>query len=347
MKFFQTFETLVIALIGGIIFTYLSLPLSWMLGPLTAVMLYKNITKRDTPWNPRLKELGLIVLGISFGLYFTMNTIQLILPYFLPYSFITALLIVATIIMAIAVTRFIKVDKITSVFGSIPGGLTEMVIASEKLDAKPAQVMIFQTIRLLLVLFTVPYAIIFLFGTVQGDAPIVTAPSGDAAFLSVFTLLFILPALIGLRFQHVIPAGIMILPMIITALLHISPIPVASVPDVLFFGAQLCVGVSLGRSISFGDIKEAGKYGPIYAAVAIGTISVSFLLGLLLSTLTTMNVQTAMLAAAPGGLIEMVLTASIVGADPAIVSSLQLMRIIIIITFVPSFLSWYFTSLTS
>ena len=38
----------------------------------------------------------------------------------------------------------------------------------------------------------------------------------------------------------------------------------------------------------------------------------------------------------------MVLTASSINGDPAIVSSLQLIRILVIVTVVPSALKWYF-----
>ncbi|WP_276245352.1 AbrB family transcriptional regulator [Virgibacillus profundi] len=50
--------------------------------------------------------------------------------------------------------------------------------------------------------------------------------------------------------------------------------------------------------------------------------------------------STANLSIAPGGLFEMVLTASSVGGDPAIVSALQLTRILIIVVFVPPLLGW-------
>ena len=48
-----------------------------------------------------------------------------------------------------------------------------------------------------------------------------------------------------------------------------------------------------------------------------------------------MNIKTALLSIAPGGLFEMVLTAEAVGGDPAVVSALQLVRVLVIILFVP------------
>ncbi|UTR14799.1 AbrB family transcriptional regulator [Salipaludibacillus sp. LMS25] len=69
----------------------------------------------------------------------------------------------------------------------------------------------------------------------------------------------------------------------------------------------------------------------------------SFGFEILLESMTSMDLPTALLSTAPGGLVEMVLTASIVGADPAIVTVLQLTRVMIIILVAPSALKWYFS----
>lgn len=63
-------------------------------------------------------------------------------------------------------------------------------------------------------------------------------------------------------------------------------------------------------------------------------------MGYLFTLLTNLDLATAMLSLAPGGLVEMVLTASTLGADPAIVSSLQFIRLLFIISFVPSILKF-------
>ena len=43
-------ETLLCGILGGFLFTLLNLPLSWMLGPLTAVLIWKLLSKRDLYW---------------------------------------------------------------------------------------------------------------------------------------------------------------------------------------------------------------------------------------------------------------------------------------------------------
>ncbi|WP_280770981.1 AbrB family transcriptional regulator [Salipaludibacillus daqingensis] len=334
-------ETLAFSILGGVIFFILNLPLPWMLGPLTSVMLWNGLTNRRLLWPSYLKNAGLIVLGMSFGLYFTMATIQAIGPYLIPYVILTFLLIIISIINSLFVSKFIRVDEITSVFGSIPGGLTEMVIASESLQANAAYVMVFQTIRLIVVLFTVPFIILYVFSSENGQTMELLVET-SATFFSFNVLWLVIPIVLGVRFQNLLPAGIMIIPLAITAGLNIGPVTIPSIPNSLFLAAQLCVGTSLGKSISLKDVKFAGKFGLIYAGLAFLLIFISFGFGYILYSLTSMDLPTALLSTAPGGLVEMVLTASIVNADPAVVTSLQLTRIILIIVFVPVSLKWYF-----
>lgn len=334
-------ETLLLGFIGGIIFFLLNLPLPWMLGPLTAVMMWQGTTSREMIWPAHYKNMGLIILGITFGLYFTVESMLLIGPYFLPYVLLTSLMIVISIINSSFISKYLKVDQITSVFGAIPGGLTEMVIASESLQAKSSFVMIFQTVRLLVVLFTVPFVIIYAFSG-EPSTSITMVEDDTTSFLTWTALLFILPILLGFRFKDLLPAGVMIIPLVTTGILNISPIDIPQVPSWLFLAAQLCVGIGLGKSIAIKDVRAAGKYGFVFAGLAGWLILIGFGLGYVLALITSMDLPTAMLSMAPGGLVEMVLTASMVGADPAIVTSLQLTRILIIILFVPIGLKWYF-----
>ena len=334
-------ETIIIGVTGGYLFSLADLPLPWVLGSLTFVMLWQGISKRKAYLPDRIKNTGLIILGIYFGLYFTAQTFLTIGPYFLPYLIVTGVLIAASILISTFISQWINVDRITSVFGSIPGGLTEMVIASESLKANPSLVIIFQTVRLLTVLFIVPAAIIFYFNA-QGRS------AGDMVTQEAFVfggwnyLWFILPIIGGMLIRDKIPAGYIIAPLALTALMNVSVIELAAVPYVLLIAGQVAIGTALGKKISFQDLKLGGKYCFVYFGVTLALIIISLGLGILLAHFTTLNLATAILSVAPGGLIEMVLTASVVGGDPAVVSALQLVRILVIIILIPPFLKWYF-----
>ncbi|WP_176483708.1 MULTISPECIES: AbrB family transcriptional regulator [Bacillus] len=333
-------ETMAIGVIGGYIFFLLNLPLPWVLGALSFILVWQGVTKREVYWPNILKNSGFMILGIYFGLYFTMDTFYTIGPYIFPYLLSTIVLIACSIAVAIYVTKWIQVDKVTSVFGSIPGGLSEMVIASEALNAKTSYVVIFQTVRLMTVLFTVPAFIMYFFSVQQTSTAALTNQAGTSSPYTYF--LYLIPVIVGVLVRDRLPAGIVVGPLAVVAFLNIGVVEMASIPSILLICAQVSVGVGLGKNISFEDLKLGGKYSFVYFGVSLLLILISFALGGLLAYFTSLNLATAILSIAPGGLIEMVLTASFVGGDPAVVSALQLIRILIIILFVPTVLKWYF-----
>ncbi|WP_223700486.1 AbrB family transcriptional regulator [Sutcliffiella deserti] len=334
-------ETYLVGTIGGYLFFLLSLPLPWVLGALTFVMVYQGTTKRFMYCPDPIKQSGFLILGMFFGLYFTADTLATVAPYVIPYVLATVVLIIVSILNSMLVTRWIPVDKITSVFGSIPGGLSEMVIASEALNARSSLVVIFQTVRLLTVLFLVPFIVIQTFtntGTGVGSS------ISDSSFIfgGFQYIWFIIPAIFGVLLRKRIPAGIVIIPLVFTAILNIMFVPMPTLPPLLLIAAQITVGIGMGKGISFADLKLGGKYCFVYFGLTVALIFVSFGLGVALAAFTSLSLPTAILSVAPGGLIEMVLTATSVGGDPAVVSALQLVRLLFIIIVVPPVLKWYF-----
>ncbi|MFA9560103.1 AbrB family transcriptional regulator [Evansella sp. AB-rgal1] len=332
-------ETLLIGLVGGFLFNLGNLPLPWVLGPMAFVACWQGITKRIINLPIHFKNTGLLTLGTYFGLYFTKETFLIIGPYIIPYIVVTIALIFISIVNSLLITKWIPIDKVTSVFGSIPGGLSEMVVASEALHAKSSLVAIFQTVRLITVLFTVPFIIVMLF---NGDASLVDEIAHSSINFQLSYFWFLLPIVGGVLLRNIMPAGIVIIPLLITAVINSVITPIGNLPPTILIIAQLLVGISIGKNIFFKDLKLGGKYCFMYFALTLVLIAVSLGLGVLLSLFTTLSLATAMLSIAPGGLIEMVLVATSVGGDPAIVSSLQLIRILIIIVFVPTVLKWYF-----
>ncbi|WP_047983587.1 AbrB family transcriptional regulator [Ornithinibacillus californiensis] len=342
---FTLVEAAIISILGGYVFSLLHIPLPWVLGPLTFVMLWQGFTGRRLIIPNYIRDAGFIILGIYFGLYFTTETIQTVIPYLLPYILVTCILIIACIMLGTVVTRWIQVDKITSVFSCIPGGLSEMAIAGESLKANASLIVIFQTIRLVTVLFTIPPFMVYFIGN-SGDSVVqrsveVTFNGSDWSYLW-----FILPVLAAIFFRNKIPAGIIIGALGITAVMNISPLELASVPSVVMNAGQVAVGASLGKNILFQDLKVGGKYTFVYFGLSLMIVTISFGLGMLLAAFTSLDLATALLGTAPGGFFEMVLTAYNVGGDPAIVSALQLVRILLIVLLVPISLKWWFSRKT-
>lgn len=328
-----------IGFLGGYIFYIFHIPLAWILGPMTFLIIWRSIFTSNCQFSQPtfLKNGSFIILGISFGLSFTKETFLLVGPYILPFLGITILLIIISVINGVLISKIVNIDRNTSIFASIPGGLTEMVAASESVQANSSLVTIFQTVRLLTVVFLVPFTIQHLFDPhhiVQTTVSLNDHPS-------IFSFgWYIIAGFIGWILRKVLPASFVIGPLLTTAFLNIIGISLPSIHELFFIFAQVSIGVGFGLMITFRDLKNGGKYCGLYFTTTLLLICASFGFGYLFSLFTDLDLGTAMLSFAPGGLVEMVLTASTIGADPAIVSSLQFIRLLFIISFVPSILKF-------
>jgi uncharacterized protein len=336
----KVLETYIVAGLTGLLFFYLHAPIPWMLGAMTGMLLWKTVVKRKVAVPKVLSNSGLIVLGTYFGLSFTKETLLMIAPYFLPFLVATMLLIAINILNSIAVSKWTHIDKVTSVFASVPGGLSEMVAASESFNANTALVTIFQTIRLLTVVFLVPTIVVH---WLSGDSTANSAAAPAAAASSDGHYAWFLLSIFGaLLLRNVIPAAYVVGPLAVTAGMHVAGIDLPSLPPWLIVLAQISVGMNMGSRITLEDIKLGGKFSWVYFLLALVLIGLSFGFGVLFAKLTDLSLATALLSLAPGGLVEMVLTAQTVGGDPAIVSSLQFVRLLLVITVIPNVLKWVF-----
>src|SRR5690606_3467786 len=99
-------ETVLLTFVGGVLFTLLHVPLSWMLGPMTAVVLWTTLTRRKLIWPVWLRNGGLMLLGYSMGLSFTLESSKLIVAQLPSMFFATALTILFSLMTALLTARF-------------------------------------------------------------------------------------------------------------------------------------------------------------------------------------------------------------------------------------------------
>ncbi len=341
VKWLQFIETLLVALVGGSCFYLLKIPLPWILGSITFTILYRVIAKRNLHCSKTVNNVVISVISIVLGLFFSRSTITTVLPYIAPYLLITILILVISIQNSLAISKFINVDKITSVIGSVPGGLVQMVATSYNLNANVSMVAVLQTVRMLTVVFIVPFVVIYFFT----DSPVSYQPLKNAEpainFLNYGW--YILSFLVGwIMMKKKIASAYIIGPLLATAILNIIGIELPEIPFPIFVLAQILFGAFVANSIAFDDLLGAWKYCGLYSILAVFLILISFGLGYLLYLFTDLSLATSILSVAPGGLVEMSLTATAVGADSSVVTSLQLVRMLFIILVVPSILTRFF-----
>lgn len=327
------FKTLLISLSGGLFFQFLHFPLPWMLGTLTAVALWQCLGKGRACWPLSLRNIGLMALGYLLGITFTRETLGQIMEQ-LPSMFLTTLLVMAfSLIMAYFISHRTGLNLPTSLIGCIPGGLSQMVVLSEEIEGADRTVVTFmQTIRLLAVIFIIPFLTIH--GLNSHPNPVTAA----SLPVSPENAVIILPTIListWLALQLKLPTPFLVGPLLGGALLVLNGLAVPPLPHFLLIAAQLCVGTYMGFTIQPANVENWKSLLPYVLLSSISLVLFSLLTGYLLTVWHSIKLTTAFLSTSPGGMTEMGVTAALVHADVSIVSAYQMFRLLFILFIVP------------
>ncbi|AJY77682.1 hypothetical protein VN24_12025 [Paenibacillus beijingensis] len=325
----------------------LHLPISWMLGPLTAVVCWKAVTGRKLHWPVGLRNSGQLLLSYSMGLSFTIESARQIagqLPVMLGS---TIMMVGLSLGVAYLIAARTGIGSMSSMMGSIPGGLSQMVPLSQEIQgAEPAIVTFMQTIRMLTVIITVPFLAIHGLAGAEQIHGVQNGPfAGDLSDKQVsgasWAVIVLLPIAGMAAARLKIPTPWILGPLLVSAVFTAAGWPMPHLPKPFIIFAQLCIGIYLGLGIKLDTIGALRRLLPYSLAGACIIVTFSLALSYLLSLVYPMSLVTAFLSTAPGGLAEMGVTAITVHADVSIVSSYQLFRLLFILLIVPYMLKWW------
>ncbi|WP_407638890.1 AbrB family transcriptional regulator [Bacillus niameyensis] len=63
--------TLVFAIVGGMHFKFLHIPVPWLLGPMLAALVCTVVLKFNLEWPKEIRNTGMIIVGYTIGLSMT------------------------------------------------------------------------------------------------------------------------------------------------------------------------------------------------------------------------------------------------------------------------------------
>lgn len=339
--------TLITAIIGGLLFTLVHIPVPWLLGPMIAVLVGTNILKRHYVWPSSIRNSGMMIVGYTIGLSMTSTALQnmaLQLPSML---LMTLLLLLLCSGIAYVVSKFSDSDYSTSLLGSIPGGLTQVImLAEETKGINLAVVTVTQISRLMIIIIAMPLLVMipmFSQGEVeQTTAAVIPASASVSLFpnLFIFAVVSIVFALAGAKIKF--PTAYLLGPLIGTTILQLSGLQGPQLPSILISGAQLMIGTHVGLMLKTDQLQR--KMRTISLAIGSGIMLVigAVVLSMILTELHPISKATGLLSMAPGGMDQMGIIAHAIHANLSIVSGYQLFRTFFIFFAVPPLLKFIF-----
>ena len=276
------------------------------------------------------REIGLAIVGVNLGLYFTPPVVREVAAfggYFVALGF-AALGIGA--LSAAVLERAAGVDHATAFFGSMPGGAAEMAMMGERYGALADRVAFAHSTRMLLVVTLVPTAI-----TLSGfSATEDYRPIGVSFDAIGFVMLGGLAAAGGTVFRRLnVPTAYMMGPLVMTITLTVSGFALSSVPTPLTNAAQVLLGCVLGTKFERGFLKVAPRFVVALLPSVALTLGLAAGVGWGISRLSGAYLGTALLAAAPGGIAEMSITAKVLRIGVAFVTAAHVIRYAIVVLF--------------
>jgi uncharacterized protein len=319
--------TLAAGVAGGYGARFIHLPLPWLLGSLFTIgaLSLAGAPVRLIPWG---RPAGTIVVGASTGLQFTAAIVAKLVT-LLPLMIVAAF--ISTIVGALAgllYMRFSHVDRTTAFFATVPGGVVETTTLAPHYGAKLEPIMVAQTTRVALVVVFAPFLVIS-FAGVSGPNPLLAIPI--APLLPVFAVLAA-SALVGALLARTrSPSAFLLPPLFIAGVCAGMGWIEGRMHDLLLIAAQIVIGSSLGAQ--FRPEFLTRLFGLLRGAILVLLFSAGSmaLTGAGIGWLFGYSVPTMVLAMAPAGLAEMVLTGKLLGLDATMITGFQLTRIIVVL----------------
>lgn len=315
---------------GALLFAWLGLPLAYILGALVGSAAVTNLFGAMSGGR-FVRRGGQLFLGASVGGVLTPDAVAELgrhLPLMLGVAIASN---AAGAALALPVARIAGVSRLTGVLSCLPAGMAEMATLASELRADDQTVAVIHTLRVVLILTLIP-----LWLGVSGVQAVAAVPTGFVGGAEILAII----VLGGLIASAASRLGILnpwvIAPMLLCIAAIGSGLTVPAMPTPLLVAAQIAIGGSLGLRFKLEQFRRLPR--AVLAGVLSGLalIGISFVgLAWAARSLGGLPDETAVLAVMPGGLGEMIASASALGFLPATVAGFQITRSILTNIFAP------------
>ncbi len=245
-----------------------------------------------------------------------------------------ASVIAASSLLGWAMSRWGVLPGSTAIWGTSPGAASAMMIMAEAYGADAQTVALMQYLRVVFVASAASAIARFWLGGSGGAHPVVwLAPIHWPAFAETLAL----AAVGGFAGRLLrLPAGAVLVPLAIGAVLHGFGLIEIELPQPLLAVAYAMIGWSIGLGFTRAILVHAWRALPQIILSILLLIGFCWMLALLLTTLVGADPLTAYLATSPGGIDTVAIIASSSNVDVSFVMAMQTTRLVILLLIGPT-----------
>lgn len=327
---------------GGLVFIALGMSLPWVLGSMTAcaiVSLSGYQLKIPNLW----RSSALATVGIILGGSFDQSTLEALPSWSISIGFMLLLTLGYFFFSLLILSRWSNMSRLTTLFAAVPGGLAIVSAISEMYNADTRRIALSHSARLVALLILVPFILRW---AADHTLPPSTLPdfhiaTDSQAFIGYGVL--ILCGVCGIALAHLLrfPTGVLLFPIIFSAVAHGSGLISTQVPAAIAALAQAVLGSSIG--VRFAGYRWRDIFYDGWLSIIIGVLLalLAMLAALIVSGLFGLSFAPLLLVFLPGGAPEIGVMALALSIDPAMVASHHMLRLLALIGGISWVLSRY------
>lgn len=326
-----------VASAGGWLVDQAGIPIGWLIGSLM-VTISLSVFGIHAPSITKVMPYVKSSIGALLGASVTIAFVQLL---FSAWASIIFLLISVALTIGLGyllLKHLFKLDNATSMLCSIPGGMTEMSLLSERAGCDQAQVAVAHLFRITLAVLTLPFIISFFSGITFS----VEASTHQSSMSWIDWSLFLV-CILGGGYSEVkfkLQAGVILIPFILCAGLQLSGITSFEIPSALVAIAQIAIGIHIGgkfKLLTRFTLKRALQSS---LSLVFLQIMISVLIAFAATIMIGGDLVTYIISYAPGGLAEMSIVAVAMQLEAAFVAVNHLIRLSLSLLIAPLLLRW-------
>ncbi|MGO1120767.1 AbrB family transcriptional regulator [Rhodovibrionaceae bacterium A322] len=333
-RLFAICLALVLGALGGYMAFLLRIPLPWMIGSML-VTTVAALSGAPIAQAPPLRTAMIIVLGVMLGSGFTPEILDSLDRWSISLAAVALYILVSTGLGYLYFTRLCRHDPVTSYFSAAPGGLSEMIAVGSEMGGDGRVISLMHTLRILLVVMTLPLALRWLNDLNAADQPL---PGPDLSSVGLLDMAALVACgVVGYFAARAlrVPAAAVVGPMVVSATVHLMGLTDAKPPFEIVAAAQVAVGAAIGARFSGTALSLVLKSLKQAVGATVILLAITLIFSLALSFLIDEQLEALILAFAPGGLAEMSLIAIALQADAAFVATHHIVRIFLIVILAP------------
>ena len=331
--------TMAAAALGGLIGRKLRLPAGTIIGAMAAVLLLNllwDCASVPGPLRPYIRIMAGVYIGTRMSAQDVLR-LRSVLPATLMMVFG---LIALNLCAGIGISAVSQLDPKTAMLAAAPGGIQEMTLVADDLGADAGQVALLQTVRVVFVIAFMPALLKRAArrsaqpeGALTGSAapaPHQTASRGQYLALAAAGLAG------GLLFHALgVPSGAMIGAMLGAMALTFSGHRV-QLPKGFRNVTQTFSGAIIGSGMGMAEVLGLREVALPALLLVAALACINLIVGFSVARFGKLDLTTSLFASAPGGVSDMSIIASELGADAAQVAAMQTLRMILVVALFPT-----------